>query len=132
MKERPNRERCRSIRSESTEGYGRFARGGRGGDVYHVTTLEDSGTGSLREAIRTKKTDVPRTIVFDVFGTLQLKKELRVEVVSDLTLAGQIAPGEGITLRDHGIRFYKCSDIIVRYLRFRLGDESSQVPFSAI
>jgi hypothetical protein len=106
------------------EGYGRYAKGGRGGDVYHVTTLNDSGAGSLRDAFKTKKADVPRTVVFDVGGTIKLKKELRIEGVKGLTLAGQTAPGGGITLRDHGIRFYKCADIIVRYMRFRLGDET--------
>lgn len=106
------------------EGYGRFAKGGRGGDVYHVTNLNDSGEGSLRDAIATKNADVPRTVVFDVGGTIQLKKELRIEGVNGLTLAGQTAPGGGITLRDHGIDFRKCSDVIVRYMRFRLGDET--------
>lgn len=106
------------------EGYGRFAKGGRGGDVYHVTNLDDSGEGSLRDAIKTKKADVPRTVVFDVGGTIVLKKELRIEGVKGLTLAGQTAPGGGITLRDHGIIFNKCSDVVVRYLRFRLGDET--------
>ena len=106
------------------EGYGRFAMGGRGGDVYHVTNLDDSGEGSLREAIKTKKADVPRTVVFDVGGTIPLKKELRIEGVKGLTLAGQTAPGGGITLRDHGIDFRKCSDVIVRFMRFRLGDET--------
>ena len=106
------------------EGYGRFAKGGRGGDVYHVTNLDDSGEGSLRDAIKTKKADVPRTVVFDVGGTIQLKKPLRIEDVKGLTLAGQTAPGGGITLRDHGIDFRKCSDVIVRYMRFRLGDET--------
>jgi len=106
------------------EGYGRFAKGGRGGDVYHVTNLDDSGEGSLRDAIKTKKADVPRTVVFDVGGTIQLKKSLRIEGVKGLTLAGQTAPGGGITLRDHGIDFRKCSDVIVRYMRFRLGDET--------
>ena len=98
------------------EGYGRFSKGGRGGDVYHVTNLEDSGTGSLREAIRTIKPKVPRTVIFDVGGTIRLKKELRIEGVNGLTLAGQTAPGDGITLRDHGIDFRKCSDIVVRYM----------------
>lgn len=104
------------------EGYGRFAKGGRGGDVYHVTNLDDSGKGSLRDAIKTKKAEVPRTVVFDVGGTIPLKKELRIEGVNGLTLAGQTAPGGGIALRDHGIDFNKCSDVIVRFMRFRLGD----------
>ncbi|MEY4187850.1 MAG: hypothetical protein RIT02_2884 [Planctomycetota bacterium] len=106
------------------EGYGRFSKGGRGGDVYHVTTLNDSGDGSLREAIRTKKANVPRTVVFDIGGTIRLKKRLQIEGVHGLTLAGQTAPGDGIAVRDHGIEFRRCSDIIVRYLRFRLGDET--------
>lgn len=106
------------------EGYGRFAKGGRGGDVYHVTNLNDSGEGSLRDAIKTKKAEVPRTVVFDVGGTIVLKKELRVEGVKGLTLAGQTAPGGGITVRDHGIQFNKCSDVVVRFMRFRLGDET--------
>ena len=106
------------------EGFGRFAKGGRGGDVYHVTNLNDSGPGSLREAIRTKQADRPRTVVFDVGGTIQLRKELRIDSVAGLTLAGQTAPGGGVTVRDHGVSFRKCSDIIVRYMRFRLGDET--------
>ena len=106
------------------EGFGRFAAGGRGGDVYHVTTLDDGGPGSLREAIRTKRADVPRTVVFDVAGTIRLKKQLRVENVSRLTLAGQTAPGDGIAIRDHAVEFRRCSDLVVRHMRFRLGDAS--------
>lgn len=106
------------------EGYGRFATGGRGGDVYHVTTLADSGPGSLRDAIKTKRADVPRTVVFDIGGTIRLDKPLRIEKVSGLTLAGQTAPGGGIAIRDHSVEFRSCSDIIVRYMRFRLGDET--------
>ena len=93
------------------EGYGRFAKGGRGGDVYHVTSLEDSGEGSLRDAIKTKKADTPRTIVFEVGGTIKLKKPLRIENLSGLTLAGQTAPGGGITVRDHGVDFRNPSRI---------------------
>ena len=104
------------------EGYGRFATGGRGGDVYRVRNLNDSGEGSLRDAIGSKKAGTPRTVVFDIGGTIQLKKELRIEGVRDLTLAGQTAPGGGIAVRDHGVHFSKCSNLIVRYLRFRLGD----------
>jgi len=106
------------------EGYGRFAKGGRGGDVYHVTNVDDSGEGSLRDAIKTKKAETPRTIVFNVGGTIKLKKPLRIENVRGLTLAGQTAPGGGITVRDHGVDFRNCSDVIVRYMRFRLGDET--------
>ena len=106
------------------EGYGRFATGGRGGDVAHVTTLDDDGPGSLRDAIRTKKRDVPRTVVFDVGGTIRLKKRLRIEGAAGLTLAGQTAPGGGIAVRDHGVEFRACRDLLVRHMRFRLGDET--------
>jgi len=106
------------------EGYGRFAKGGRGGDVYHVTTLDDSGPGSLRDAIKTKQADLPRTVVFDIGGAIKLKKPLRIENVAGLTLAGQTAPGDGITIRDHCVEFRRCSDLVVRFMRFRLGDET--------
>jgi len=102
------------------EGYGRFAKGGRGGDVYHVTNLNDSGPGSLREGIETCRG--PCTIVFDVSGTIRLKDQLDVEDISGLTIAGQTAPGDGITLRDYKLNIDDCSDIIIRYLRVRLGD----------
>src|SRR4030043_481737 len=58
------------------EGFGRFAKGGRGGDVYHVTTLEDEGIGSLRHGI--VSADGPRTIVFDISRTIQLKSKLQI------------------------------------------------------
>ena len=103
------------------EGYGRFSQGGRGGDVYHVTTLADSDAGSLREGLKTMKG--PRTIVFDVSGTIELQKELRLENKSGLTLAGQTAPGDGITLKNQPLKFLGVSDLIVRFIRVRLGDE---------
>jgi pectate lyase len=103
------------------EGFGRFAKGGRGGDVYHVTNLNDAGPGSLRQGLRTM--GGPRTIVFDVSGTIELKHQLQVERPY-LTIAGQTAPGDGICLKDHTFLIYGTSHIIVRYLRIRLGDKN--------
>lgn len=104
------------------EGFGKYAKGGRGGEVYHVTNLRDDGPGSLRYGIDT--TNGPRTIVFDVAGTLQLVKPVRIENKSCLTIAGQTAPGKRITIRDHALAITRCSDIVVRYLRLRLGDKN--------
>jgi pectate lyase len=103
------------------EGFGRFARGGRGGDVYHVKNLNDDGLGSLRHAIRSATG--PRTIVFDVSGTIELKKPLVVNK-SFLTIAGQTTPGDGICLKDWTFEIKKASHIIVRYIRVRLGDQN--------
>jgi pectate lyase len=104
------------------EGFGKYAKGGRHGDVYHVTNLHDTGPGSLRYGIDTA--DNPRTIVFDVAGTVKLVEQIRMENKSCLTIAGQTAPGKGITIRDHGIVINNCRDIVIRYLRLRLGDKN--------
>jgi hypothetical protein len=106
------------------EGFGRFARGGRGGDVAIVTNLNDSGPGSLREAIAGARG--PRTIVFEISGTIELKHPLVVDKPC-LTIAGQTAPGDGITLKDHTFQIENASDVIVRYLRVRLGDKNKPV-----
>lgn len=103
------------------EGPGKWVPGGRGGDVYRVTTLEDSGPGSLREAI--ESASGPRTIVFGLSGTIELKSALVIEG-SDLTLAGQTAPGPGITLKDHGIKLRNARNIILRHIRIRMGDRN--------
>ena len=104
------------------EGAGKFTKGGRGGDVYHVTTLQDSGPGSFREGI--ESIEGPRTIVFDLSGTIRLKKDIKIKNVSYLTIAGQTAPGKGITFADRNLRIENCSHVIARYFRIRLGDEN--------
>ena len=103
------------------EGYGRFAQGGRGGDVFIVTNLADAGPGSLREGIRSAIG--PRTIVFEVSGMIELKSRLELDK-SAITIAGQTAPGDGITLKDYTFQIKNATNLIVRYLRVRLGDEN--------
>lgn len=99
------------------EGYGRFAIGGRGGQVVEVTNLKDSGPGSLRYAVEQVKG--PRTIVFNVSGNIDLKSRL---VVGDkyVTIAGQTAPGKGITVSRAPIGLTG-DDGIIRFLRVRIG-----------
>ncbi|UYY77603.1 pectate lyase [Sphingomonas sp. R1] len=101
------------------EGAGALAKGGRGGKVLFVTTLNDRGPGSLREAVETPGA---RTILFRVSGTIRLEKPLRIRE-GQVTIAGQSAPGDGITLRDHPLEV-AADDVVVRYIRSRLGDES--------
>lgn len=101
------------------EGAGALSLGGRGGRVIRVTNLEDSGPGSFRAAI---EAEGPRIVVFDVGGTIRLKKPLVVRN-GRVTIAGQTAPGGGITLRDRHFEI-AADDVVVRYIRARLGDES--------
>lgn len=114
--------RTRRLAFPEAQGYGKYAIGGRGGDVYHVTTLEDNGDdnnptpGSLRYGI--KKASGPRTIVFDVGGVISLKNRLTCSEPY-VTIAGQTAPGKGIMLST--CPFGMGSDGITRFIRMRLG-----------
>jgi hypothetical protein len=97
------------------EGFGRLATGARGGEVYHVKTLDDSGPGSLRDAISKPN----RSVVFDVSGVIKLGS--RLVFSSNLTIAGQTAPGGGVVVYGDGSSFTNANHSIVRYMRFRMG-----------
>lgn len=99
------------------EGHGRYVTGGRGGKVVHVTNLNDSGTGSFREAVKTGK----RIIVFDVAGVIALKSDLKIG--DNITILGQTAPSPGITLRYFTVQ--PGSNNIIRFLRIRRGQEKN-------
>lgn len=103
------------------EGGGMYATGGRGGQVIFVDNLNDNGDGSLRDAI---EADGPRIVVFRVSGNIELNKMLHIKN-SDLTIAGQTAPGDGICLVNYGIRI-DANNIIIRYLRIRPGDMAQE------
>jgi pectate lyase len=107
----------RAIAFPEAEGFGKYSTGGRGGKVFIVSNLNDAGSGSFREAVTAKG---PRMVVFAVSGTIHL--ESRLVIGSNVTVAGQSAPGDGICLADQPISFGG-DNIIVRYLRFRMGDK---------
>lgn len=99
------------------EGHGRYVTGGRGGRVVHVTNLNDSGTGSFREAVKSGK----RINVFDVAGVIALKSELKF--ADNITILGQTAPSPGITLRYYTVQ--PGNNNIIRFLRIRRGEEKN-------
>jgi pectate lyase len=97
------------------EGFGQFASGGRGGEIFHVTTLDDSGTNSFRDAVSKPN----RIVVFDVGGIIRLKSN--VAVSSDISILGQTAPGDGVMIYGRSVSFSGQKNAVVRYLRFREG-----------
>ncbi len=93
------------------EGYGKYCVGGRGGSVYEVTTLNPTGPGSLGEAIAASG---PRTVVFRVSGTIDGNFDIGNP---NITIAGQTAPGDGITVK--GSLGIGADDVNIRYIRVR-------------
>ncbi len=106
------------------QGYGAGASGGRGGTVYHVTSLADSGAGTFRDAISQPN----RTIVFDLGGTIVLQS--RCYGVGNLTIAGQTAPGQGICIYSNSVYFDSTTNIILRHVRFRQGVNAGPTSWS--
>jgi len=108
----------------SAEGYGKYAKGGRGGDVYIVNSLSDDNVqGTFRHAVSSYNSTNGRTIVFNISGTIDIKSDFDYPGKTNITIAGQTSPGKGIVIRTNGkkMKFIAWKNAIVRYLRFRSG-----------
>src|SRR4051794_6988100 len=105
-----------SIAFPGAEGFGKYTIGGRGGKVMLVSNLNDEGPGSFRDAVENNN---PKIVVFTVSGTIHLNSKLSIK--SNTTIAGQTAPGGGICLADYPVTLGG-DNIIIRYMRFRMGD----------
>jgi pectate lyase len=110
----------KQIAFPGAEGFGKYTTGGRGGKVFIVSNLNDDGDGSFRKAVVAKE---PRIVVFAISGTIHLASLLTIK--SDITIAGQTAPGDGICLADYPV-ILAGDNIIVRFLRFRMGDKNQR------
>ena len=115
------------------EGFGRYATGGRGGVVYYVTSLDDCPDsdlkeGTLRWALKTGTENAPRTILFKVGGTIHLTSQLKFSG-DNVSILGQSAPGGGICIADKKFMLNGAQNVIVRYLRFRCGDNYNESSF---
>jgi len=106
----------KAIAFPGAEGFGKYTTGGRGGKIYIVSNLNDDGEGSFRKAAMAKET---RIVIFSISGTIHLNSP--VSIRGDVTIAGQTAPGDGICIADQPVGLGG-NNIIIRYLRFRLGD----------
>jgi hypothetical protein len=109
--EKPKIDSGKLLAFPGAEGYGKYAAGGRGGKVYEVTNLNDSGEGSLRAAL---EAEGPRTVVFRVAGTIEGKYGIKN---GNITIAGQTAPGDGICIK--GSLGIGADDVVIRYIRLR-------------
>ena len=104
------------------EGFGAIATGGRGGTVYHVTNLNDSGPGSFRDAVSADD----RIVVFDVGGyaapaSTKTTVNAAIKVHNNITIAGQTAPGDGFGVMGREVNFSEARNVICRYIRIRQG-----------